>query len=218
MTRKVISRATFNSQPRLCTLFSFHTRFYHHPPLLPPYTMRLRLFSLVAPLILLSPAYAEQQEQAAVGGEPPNLRPLISRGNVLLGAGQFHDAAKSYSDAIELSPADYTLYYKRATAYFSLSRHSAALDDIDHVLKVTDGSFHQAFLMKARIFAKDGDWLKAKQVLKRYTAKAGKNDKDAGELVSRFCGSVPGWLQCLTPVSSISSQASQKERPQVKMR
>ncbi|KAG8928291.1 hypothetical protein FRC01_006174 [Tulasnella sp. 417] len=111
--------------------------------------MRLHLFSLVAPLILLSPAYAEQQEQAAAGNEPPNVRPLISRGNVLLGAGHFHDAAKSYSEAIELSPADYSLYFKRATAYFSLSRHSAALDDIEHVLKATDGSFHQAFLMKA---------------------------------------------------------------------
>lgn len=151
--------------------------------------MRLHLFSLVAPLILLSPVYAEQQEQATAGSEPPNVRPLISRGNVLLGAGHFHDAAKSYSEAIALSPADYTLYFKRATAYYSLSRHSAALDDIDHVLKVTDGSFHQAFLMKARIHAKEGEWLKAKQVLKRYTAKAGKDDKDAGELVSApYCG------------------------------
>ncbi|KAG9016045.1 hypothetical protein FRB90_003708 [Tulasnella sp. 427] len=146
--------------------------------------MRLGLFTLVAPLIFLSPAYADQQEQAAVGNEPPNLRPLISRANVLLGAGQFFDAAKSYSEAIELSPADYTLYYKRATAYFSLSRHTAALEDIEHVLQATDGSFHQAFLMKARIHAKEGEWLKAKQVLKRYTAKAGKNDNDAAELLS----------------------------------
>ncbi|KIO25139.1 hypothetical protein M407DRAFT_25467 [Tulasnella calospora MUT 4182] len=146
--------------------------------------MRLQLFSLVAPLILFSPVYAEQQEQAVAGNEPPNVRPLISRGNVLLSAGHFHDAAKSYSEAIELSPADYSLYFKRATAYFSLSRHSAALDDIDHVLKATDGSFHQAFLMKARIYAKEGEWFKAKQVLKRYTAKAGKDDKDAGELVT----------------------------------
>lgn len=146
--------------------------------------MRLQLFSLVAPLILFSPVYAEQQEQAVAGNEPPNVRPLISRGNVLLSAGHFHDAAKSYSEAIELSPADYSIYFKRATAYFSLSRHSAALDDIDHVLKATDGSFHQAFLMKARIYAKEGEWFKAKQVLKRYTAKAGKDDKDAGELLS----------------------------------
>lgn len=140
--------------------------------------MRLRLFSLVVPLVLfVSPSTQE-------GLEPPDLKPLVSRANVLLTAGQFHDAAKSYSDAIELSPADYTLYYKRATAYYSLSRHSAALEDLDTILRMTDGSFHQAFLMKARILAREGDWTKAKQVLKKYTAKAGKSDKDGVDLVS----------------------------------
>ncbi|KAJ8579414.1 hypothetical protein M405DRAFT_778825 [Rhizopogon salebrosus TDB-379] len=42
-----------------------------------------------------------------------------ARGDALLSAGQFSDAAKPYSEAILLSPADYLLFYKPATAYFS---------------------------------------------------------------------------------------------------
>ncbi|KAG8898217.1 hypothetical protein FRB99_007594, partial [Tulasnella sp. 403] len=141
--------------------------------------MRFHLFSLVVPLVLLSPAYGQNES----GLENPNLRPLVSRANVLLTAGHFQDAARSLSEAIELSPADYSLYYKRATAYFSLNRHNAALDDVDTVLRMTDGTFHQALLMKARILAKEGEWLKARQNLKRYTAKVGNGDKEAVDLL-----------------------------------
>lgn len=148
--------------------------------------MRLKLFSTVATLLFISSSTAADATPTEGSGtvEPPSLKPIVSRANVLLSAGQFHDAAKSYSDAIELSPADYLLYYKRATAYFSLSRHPAALDDIEAVLRMTDGTFHHAFLMKARIHSKEGDWAKARQILKRYTDKAGRGDKDAVDLVS----------------------------------
>lgn len=145
--------------------------------------MRLKLLSTVATLIFVSSTSADSPSGSG-SLEPPNLKPIITRANVLLGAGQFQDAAKSYSDAIELSPADYLLYYKRATAYFSLSRHSAALDDVEAVLRMTDGSFYQAFMMKARIHSKEGEWTKARQELKRFTDKAGKSDKDAVDLVS----------------------------------
>ncbi|KAG9011824.1 hypothetical protein FRB94_007550 [Tulasnella sp. JGI-2019a] len=144
--------------------------------------MRVKLLSTVATLIFVSSTSADSSSGSG-SLEPPNLKPIITRANVLLGAGQFQDAAKSYSDAIELSPADYLLYYKRATAYFSLSRHSAALDDVESVLRMTDGTFHQAFMMKARILSKEGEWTKARQELKRFQDKAGKNDKDAGDLL-----------------------------------
>lgn len=141
--------------------------------------MRLQLYTLVLPLVLIGSVYGE----SSVTQDPPNLKPLISRANVLLTAGQFHDAAKSLTEAIEISPADYTLYYKRATAYYSLNRHSAALDDIEAVLRMTEGAFHQAYVMQANIYAKEGDWSKARKVLKQYTSKAGKNDKEAVDLV-----------------------------------
>lgn len=40
---------------------------------------------------------------------------------------------------VDLEPASYVNYYKRATAYLSLGRHSAALDDFDHILRLNPG-------------------------------------------------------------------------------
>jgi DnaJ homolog subfamily C member 3 len=131
---------------------------------------------------------------------PPGLQPLINRANALLSAGTFHDAAKAYSEAIGMldqimhplisrrpltssagqSPVDPTLYYKRATAYFSLGRHANALADFDQVLTLTSDSFDKAHLMKAKIHAKEGRWADAREALKHYQAK---NDPIARELL-----------------------------------
>jgi DnaJ homolog subfamily C member 3 len=73
------------------------------------------------------------------------------------------------------------LYYKRATAYFSLNRHPNALDDFDKVLSLTSNSFDSALLMKARIHVKDGRWNDARDALKQYSSKV-KGDKSASEL------------------------------------
>ena len=67
-----------------------------------------------------------------------------------------------------MAPNDYVLYYKRATAYYSINRHPQALEDFDRVLELTSGSFDKAHLMKARIHAKDGRFTAAKDSLKRY--------------------------------------------------
>jgi DnaJ family protein C protein 3 len=129
------------------------------------------------------------------------LQPLINRANALLSAGTFHDAAKAYSEAIgtldsalendrhkfidltssaEQSPVDPTLYYKRATAYFSLGRHANALSDFDQVLTLTSDSFEKAHLMKAKIHAKEGRWADAREALKHFQAKT---DPTARELL-----------------------------------
>jgi DnaJ family protein C protein 3 len=63
----------------------------------------------------------------------PDLHPLVVRGDALLSTGQFSDAAKAYSEAILLSPTDYLLFYKRATA-------SSPLDDFAKVLALTSES------------------------------------------------------------------------------
>ena len=143
--------------------------------------MRLNLPSVIVSVVLLASSGCVFAEPSS---EAPNLRSIVSRANVLLSAGQFHDAAKSLSEAIELSPADYSLYFKRATAYYSLNRHSQAMDDFDTVLRMTEGSFHQALLMKAKLYTKDGDWAKARDQVKLFTNKVGKGDKDAVDLVS----------------------------------
>ncbi|KAI0059331.1 TPR-like protein [Artomyces pyxidatus] len=113
---------------------------------------------------------------------PPGLVPMINQANALLSSGMFGDAVKAYSEVIEQSPADYALYYKRATAYFSLSRHANALADFEQVLHLTSDTFNQAYLMKARIYAKEGRWSDARDALKKYQVKA-KNDQVAMELL-----------------------------------
>jgi|ERR1700722_5968003 len=93
---------------------------------------------------------------------------------------------KSIADRVfmlEQSPTDYLLYYKRATAYFSLSRHPNALDDFEKVLSLTSNSFDNALLMKAKIYAKDGRWTEAREALKVYSAKV-KDDESANALLS----------------------------------
>ncbi len=65
-----------------------------------------------------------------------------------------------------MAPNDYLLYYKRATAYYSMNRHPQALEDFDRVLDLTSQSFDKAYLMKARIHAKEGRFPAAKDALK----------------------------------------------------
>ena len=82
----------------------------------------------------------------------------------------------------ENAPLDYTLYYKRATAYYSLARHQPALHDFDKVLEITSGSFDKALLMKGRIHAREGEWALARDSLKKYLSQA-KGDAAAKELL-----------------------------------
>ncbi|KAI0666092.1 hypothetical protein C8Q78DRAFT_1083340 [Trametes maxima] len=148
--------------------------------------MILRL-SILLPLLLGGLAYttsADQQTLSGSGGAlyPPGLVPLISRADTLLTAGQFNDAARAYSEAIEQSPADYLLYYKRATAYYSLGRHPAALADFDQVLSLTNDTFDKANLMKARIYAKEGKYADARDALRKYSTKV-KGDQASQEVM-----------------------------------
>ncbi|KAG6872257.1 hypothetical protein C0995_011516 [Termitomyces sp. Mi166 len=128
-------------------------------------------------LFLFFSAHSTCGEPASGGLYPPGLVPLINRANSLLSLGQFNEAARIYSEAIEQSPADYLLYYKRATAHFSLSRHASALEDFDKVLSLTSGTFDNANLMKARIHTRDGHFDLAKESLALYLRAKGTSDE-----------------------------------------
>ncbi|TFK66588.1 hypothetical protein BDN72DRAFT_141582 [Pluteus cervinus] len=126
--------------------------------------MRLLAFASFLTTIITSTAASEN-----AGLQPPGLAPLIARANALFSSGQFNEASKAFSEAIDQSPADYLLYYKRATSYYSLNRHSAALGDFEKVLSLTSNTFDNAHLMKARIHLKDGDFELAQDSLAHYT-------------------------------------------------
>ena len=140
----------------------------------------MRLLSL--PVTLLSAVLVPFTLADFAGLEPPQLQSVIQRANALLSAGQFTDAARAYSEALELAPSDYLLYFKRATAFLSANRHSPALDDFDAVLRLTNGSFNGALIAKAKIFAKEGRWTESRDALKEYSKKVA-GDRAAGDLV-----------------------------------
>ncbi|KAI0915510.1 hypothetical protein AcV5_003709 [Taiwanofungus camphoratus] len=183
--------------------------------------MFLRISILISYVLVILLYGANADPNAGASGSslyPPGLLPLINRANALLSAGQFNDAAKAYSEAIDQSPADYLLYYKRATAYYSLSRHPAALADFDKVLSLTGGSFDKAHLMKARIHARDGAFPAARDAIKKYTAKV--RDEAAqevlfgiseGELAARKTGQAMRaglWTACVEAASTALATAS----------
>ncbi|KIM77025.1 hypothetical protein PILCRDRAFT_630521 [Piloderma croceum F 1598] len=120
------------------------------------------IFAL-SPLLVFLPSTHAHSDSGAL--YPPALPPLINRANTLLSLGQFNEAVKTYSEAIEQSPTDYLLYYKRGTSYFSLSRHSSALEDFTKVLSLTSNTFDGAHLMSAKIHARDGHWSEARKAL-----------------------------------------------------
>ncbi|KDN36945.1 hypothetical protein RSAG8_10479, partial [Rhizoctonia solani AG-8 WAC10335] len=99
------------------------------------------------------------------------LRPLTRRGDVALAAGQYNDATRAYSEALELAPESYLLLYKRATAYMSQNQHSRAMADLDKVLEFTGDEFDKALFMKARLFAQEGKWAEATKYANQYSVK-----------------------------------------------
>jgi len=72
-------------------------------------TMRLLLPKYIVLLCLSAAATTTCSASAEGAGEagdvnPPNLQPLINQGNALLGAGQFGEAIRAFSEAIGLPP------------------------------------------------------------------------------------------------------------------
>ncbi|OAD75322.1 hypothetical protein PHYBLDRAFT_11660, partial [Phycomyces blakesleeanus NRRL 1555(-)] len=97
-----------------------------------------------------------------------------------LTAGQYNDALISFDAAISNDPKNYRTYYKRATAYLSLGRTSAAVEDFTTILNLKP-NFDAALMQRARIYANEGDFQLAESDLNTYL-KAHPVDKEAVEL------------------------------------
>ncbi|EPQ59851.1 hypothetical protein GLOTRDRAFT_71540 [Gloeophyllum trabeum ATCC 11539] len=142
------------------------------------------LFTKLAALVLLAFPHAILADPSSGSAlYPPGLLPLINRANTLFSAGQFNEASRIYSEAIEQSPLDYLLYYRRATAYLSLSRYPQALSDLDKVLELTNNTFDKAHLVKARIHALSGHWAEARASLAQYGKAKKASDPEAMEIM-----------------------------------
>ncbi|GFZ49009.1 hypothetical protein JCM24511_06758 [Saitozyma sp. JCM 24511] len=125
---------------------------------------------LTLPVLLLS---LGPLAPSALAESSRTAQQAVQDANRLLAEGSYLDASRAYTEAIDLDPSSYVNYYKRATAYLSLGRHSAALDDFDRILQL-NSAFVQAHLQKAKILAKEGDFSAAQSELQAY----GKSKKD----------------------------------------
>ncbi|EIW81677.1 hypothetical protein CONPUDRAFT_122162 [Coniophora puteana RWD-64-598 SS2] len=142
----------------------------------------MRFLSLSSMLLFAASAFADNTDPGMGGLVPPGLQPIITRADAFLQAGLWSDAAKTYSEAIDLSPTDYLLFYKRATAYFSANRHTLARDDFNKVLELTSpNEFDKALLMLAKIHSKSAEWDGAREMLVKYKAKV-PEDPDVPEM------------------------------------
>ncbi|KAK1926612.1 putative Co-chaperone [Papiliotrema laurentii] len=129
---------------------------------------------LVLSLSALTPVLGERTAQQ-----------IVSDANKLLSEGSYVQAARAYGEAIELDPSSYVNYYKRATVYLSLGKHSAALDDFDAILRLNPG-FAQAHWQKAKILAKEGRFDEAQAELKQYSkSKVDSEAEDLGRSITQ---------------------------------
>lgn len=97
------------------------------------------------------------------------------------------------TNTIEQDPSNYLTYYKRATAYLSLGRTNAAVEDFSKILDLKP-DFEKALMQRARIYAKEGDFELAQKDLEKYLESHPK-DAEATTLVGIYTSDLRE-LQC----------------------
>lgn len=91
---------------------------------------------------------------------------LIERGNDMLARGLSNEALSIFSSAIEKDNQSYLTYFKRATTYLTMSRHSAALSDFEKVLQLKP-DFTAAISQRGKVLAALGHWDIAAEALSK---------------------------------------------------
>ena len=141
---------------------------------------------------------------------PPGLHPLITKANTLLSTGQFSDAIKAYNKAIDQSPQDPSLFYKRASAYLSQARHQLTLADLSKVVQLSgsgSGAFDRVYLLQARIHAKEGEFTLAREALDTYLSNFQYSEKDKQDIHEANT-----LLSSLTSASTASHRTQQSHK------
>jgi DnaJ homolog subfamily C member 3 len=94
-----------------------------------------------------------------------------------------------------MSPTDYMLYYRRATANLSIQRTLQALSDFQRVLELTNTPPPATHLQIARLLAKNGDYIGARSSAKLYTEVATSEiaKRDAQDVLFRVGEAEVAW-------------------------
>ncbi|KAG0338642.1 hypothetical protein BG004_007148, partial [Podila humilis] len=133
--------------------------------------MKLSLLSLLPLVLSLHQVYAE---------EPQTTKQFLDQANTYLGRGEYNLALQSYDAAIDKDPSNYLSYFKRAATYLTLGRSNQALADFTTILKLKP-DFGQALIQRGKIYAKAGDFTKAKQDLEAFSS-SHQSDPQAQEI------------------------------------
>ncbi|KZO93810.1 DnaJ-domain-containing protein [Calocera viscosa TUFC12733] len=188
----------------------------------------MRLPRLPLLLLLALSGYAQQPQLSDTSS------PLLQRANTLLSTGQYGEAVSALSELISNSSSDpgtpdYLLYYKRATAYYSLSRYSQAIEDYTKVFSLNEGMY-RVLLQEARCHVSSGQFAAARTAIRAYTARyeadpanraQGRDkDPDAAEIVfniaeaeqgekrARQAVKARGWAACQAAAGEVLRVAS----------
>ncbi|KAF7722367.1 DnaJ sub C member 3 [Apophysomyces ossiformis] len=170
-----------------------------------------RLLACLLPFLIPTSIFAEK-----------SVDQYLADGHQFLVGGKYDDALMSYDAAILKDPENYLSYYKRATAYLSLGRTHAAVEDFSKILRLKP-DFNQVLIQRARIYVKTGEFGLAAKDLEKYLA-AQPNDNEATTLLATVIDAEKQAEQaenerqaghydnCIQLISDIIATAPQKAR------
>ena len=104
----------------------------------------------------------------------------LKRANAALTSYDYAGALEAFDHAVELDPQSYLTYFRRSTAHQALGRTKSALQDLETTVKYNP-TFGKAYLQRARIELREGDFDLAQKTLKnmeKHKAKSLEKDKD----------------------------------------
>ncbi|KAG0234974.1 hypothetical protein B0O80DRAFT_409026 [Mortierella sp. GBAus27b] len=135
-------------------------------------------------LLPLLPVILSLQQACA---EPQTTQQFLDQASAYLGQGDFNLALQSYDAAIDQDPTNYLSYFKRATTYLTLGRNHQALSDFTTILKLKP-DFNQALFQRGKLYAKSGEFGKAKEDLQQYRSSTSSHSEEVDELLAAIDG------------------------------
>lgn len=126
----------------------------------------MRLFSVTFLIGLLVCVSSAQVRRTPLSNQGQSVAELFEEGQTAQEKGDFNNAIRHYTAAIQAEPALFQAYYQRATAYLSLSRDREAEADLKKVIELKP-DFARAYRAIGQIYLDAGKTAEALQSFAR---------------------------------------------------
>lgn len=168
----------------------------------PPPHLRLPLSLFTLTLILLTLTSNVHAEVAKTSAE------FKAEGDKALRLQDFVGASRAYGKAVELDPTSFRLHLSLAQTQLSLSRHSAALQSFSKLLELQP-SYYQAHLWRGKIYAKEGEFEKAREEVGKWEegSGGGEGEEEGKELKTSLPNAIRHQKQAHSSLTSKSYPA-----------